>query len=64
MAVAALITISLTVRQVAWAMAVTKPNLNSTGTVVSNNTKGQFWITMCQSSSIPMVMKNKPNSTS
>ena len=49
---------------VSLANAVTSNNLNSTGNVVNSNTKGHFSTTMCQSSIMPMVMKNSPSKTS
>ena len=49
---------------VSLARAVTKTSLNKTGKVVSTNTKGQRSTTMCQSSIMPMVMKNRPSNTS
>ena len=46
------------------ASMVIRASLKSTGKVVRIRTKGQRSTTMCQSSSMPMVMKNKPNKTS
>ena len=46
------------------AKAVTNNSLNSTGSVVKSNTKGQRSTKMCQSSIMPMVMKKRPNNTS
>ena len=46
------------------ASKVVSASLNSTGSVVSTSTNGQRSSTMCQSSSMPTVMKNRPSSTS
>ena len=46
------------------ANTVIMTSLNTTGTVVSNNTSGQRSKTIRQSSNMPMVMKNKPSKMS
>ncbi len=46
------------------ASAVIMTSLNSTGTVSSSSTSGQRSSTSRQSSSMPMLMKNRPSSTS
>ena len=51
-------------RPAARASTVTRPSLNSTGSVVSSSTSTQRSATSRQSSSMPMLMKNRPSSTS